>query len=72
MRKIKLKRLLGQEEGFTLVTVNKDQILFYYGDMYMHRGQLVNVTTIVFNDATIYVLETPEQVDRLVEGYKDE
>jgi hypothetical protein len=64
---IRLKRVVGHQEGYTMARVNTDQIQFYFGDMMTQGGKLINVTTIAFADSSIQVLESPDHIDELID-----
>ena len=63
---IKLRRVVGYEEGSKIARFNADEIQFYYADTDMHRGNEINVTKICFNKYMVSVLETPQEVDNAI------
>lgn len=66
-----LKRVVGHEEGHTMVYVNPDKINFMYGDSFMKGGQLIFTTRIDFDGSFINVLESPDTIEQLIRNYNE-
>lgn len=69
-RYIKLNRVVGYATGSKIARLNVDQIQFYFPDGMTQGGNLIEVTTICFNEYMVHVLETPEVIDDMIKGLK--